>query len=234
MNRRDTIKSILLGSVATGLVLNGCSPKASKEALPEIEKPLLYGRTPLEKLRDEQLFKEIFFNDEELSTIADLCDIILPKNEKYGSATDAGVKEFMDFIVKDMIKHQTPIRGGLMWLNNYSRKLYQNDFTKCNSKQQLNICDQIAYPGKTIPELKQGESFFTRMRNLTITSYFTSKMGIKDLGYKGNSPNVWDGVPQEVLDKHGLKYDEKWLAKCVDQDKRDVVAEWDDKGKLIS
>jgi len=64
------------------------------------------------------------------------------------------------------------------------------------------------------------------MRNLTLTGYFTSKMGIKDLGYKGNTPNVWDGVPKEVLDKHGLKY--------VDQSKRDVMAKWDDKSNLIS
>jgi len=234
MNRRDTIKSLLLGSVATGLVINGCSPNISKEALPKVVKRPLYGRTPSEKLRDKQIYNETFLNKEELSTIAVLCDIILPKNDKYGSATDAGVKEFIDFIVKDMTYQQTPIRGGLMWLNNYSSKLYHNDFSKCTSKQQLNICDQIAYPGKTKPNLKQGEKFFTRMRNLTLTGYFTSKMGIKDLGYKGNTPNVWDGVPDEVLKDHGMKYDKKWLAKCVDQGKRDIAAKWDDKGNLIS
>ncbi|MCF6214042.1 MAG: gluconate 2-dehydrogenase subunit 3 family protein [Flavobacteriaceae bacterium] len=233
MNRRDTLKSLILGSVATGLVLNGCSPNAS-EALPELAKRPLYGRTPSEKLRDEEIYKETFLNEEELSTIAVLCDIILPKNDAYGSASEAGVKEFIDFIVKDMSYQQTPIRGGLMWLNNYSHKLYRQDFKDCSRKQQLTICDQIAYPDKTKPALKQGEKFFTRMRNLTLTGYFTSKMGIKDLGYKGNSPNVWDGVPQEVLDKHGLKYDKKWLAKCVDQDKRDNVAAWDEKGNLIS
>ena len=233
MNRRDTLKSLILGSVATGLVLNGCSPNAS-EALPKLAKRPLYGRTPSEKLHDEQIYKETFLNEGELSTIAVLCDIILPKNDSYGSASEAGVKEFIDFIVKDMSYQQTPIRGGLMWFNNYSHKLYQQDFKECTKQQQLTICEQIAYPNKTKPELKQGEKFFTRMRNLTLTGYFTSKMGIKDLGYKGNSPNVWDGVPQEVLDKHGLKYDNKWLAKCVNQDKRDDVAEWDDKGNLIS
>jgi len=190
MNRRDTIKSLLLGSVATGLVINGCSPNISKEALPKVVKRPLYGRTPSEKLRDKQIYNETFLNKEELSTIAVLCDIILPKNDKYGSATDAGVKEFIDFIVKDMTYQQTPIRGGLMWLNNYSSKLYHR--------------------------------------------YFTSKMGIKDLGYKGNTPNVWDGVPDEVLKDHGMKYDKKWLAKCVDQGKRDIAAKWDDKGNLIS
>ncbi len=235
MNRRDTIKSLLLGSVAAGFVLNGCSPNTSSSTkLPQVADNHLYGRTTAEKLRDKKLFSETFFNKHELLTIATLCDIILPKNDKYGSATDAGVKEFIAFIVKDMPYQQTPIRGGLMWLDNYSNKLYNKEFINCSNKKQIYICDQIAYPGKTKPELKQGEKFFTRMRNLTLTGYFTSKMGIKDLGYKGNTPNVWDGVPDEVLKDHGIKYDDKWLAKCVDQDKRDVAAKWDDKGNLIS
>ena len=59
-------------------------------------------------------------------------------------------------------------------------------------------------------------------------------MGIDDLGYVGNTPNVWDGVPQEVLDEHGLAYDPVWLAKCVDQSKRGDIAKWDAEGNLIS
>ena len=72
------------------------------------------------------------------------------------------------------------------------------------------------------------------MRNLTLTGYYTSKMGIEDLGYKGNMPNVWDGVPEDVLAAHGLNYDPSWLAKCVDQSKRADIATWDDEGNLIS
>ena len=67
-----------------------------------------------------------------------------------------------------------------------------------------------------------------------MTGYFTSAIGIKELGYLGNTPNVWDGVPQDVLDEHGLAYDSDWLAKCVDQDKRNDVALWDEQGNLIS
>ena len=72
------------------------------------------------------------------------------------------------------------------------------------------------------------------MRNLTLTGYYTTKMGIDDLGYKGNIPNIWDGVPADVLKEHDVDYDEEWLAKCVDQDKREVIAEWDDKGNLLT
>jgi hypothetical protein len=76
--------------------------------------------------------------------------------------------------------------------------------------------------------------FFALMRNLTVSGYYTSKVGIADLGYKGNQPNIWDGVPQEVLDKHGMAYDPEWIAKCIDQSKRNEIAEWDENGKLLT
>ena len=67
-----------------------------------------------------------------------------------------------------------------------------------------------------------------------MTGYFTSEVGIKELGYKGNMPNIWDGVPQDVLDHYGLEYDKDWLDKFVDQSKRNITAEWDDDGNLIT
>ena len=72
------------------------------------------------------------------------------------------------------------------------------------------------------------------MRNLTMTGYFTSKIGIEDLGYVGNYPNVWDGVPQDVLDEVGMSYDPEWIAKCVDQEKRMDIATWDEEGNLLT
>ena len=83
-------------------------------------------------------------------------------------------------------------------------------------------------------DLPDEVQWFNLLRNLTLTGYFTSEVGIKELGYKGNSPNVWDGVPQEVLDDHGLSYDEEWLSKFIDQSKRLDIAKWDEDGNLIS
>ncbi|MBJ2175247.1 gluconate 2-dehydrogenase subunit 3 family protein [Aureibaculum sp. A20] len=236
MNRRDTIKSLLLGSVAVGLTVQGCAPKADSTsvALPEAENTPFYGRTPKEKARDKRLHEEVFFNEHELETVAVICDIILPKNDDFGSATDANVPGFIEFIMKDMPYHQVPIRGGIMWLDSYSNKKNGKEFKLCSTEEQLAICDLIAYPKKTKPEHKQGEKFFTSMRNLTLTGYYTTEMGIKDLGYKGNTPNVWDGVPEDVLKAHGFEYDAEWLAKCVDQSKRGELAKWDADGNLIS
>ena len=121
-----------------------------------------------------------------------------------------------------------------MWLDGFSNKLYNKSFVKCSEEEQLSVCNKIAYPDKIRPELKPGEIFFTRIRNLTITGYFTSKVGIEELGYTGNTPNVWDGVPEEILKEYSVDYEDTWLAKCVDQTKRNNIAEWDDEGNLLT
>ncbi|MBA4145149.1 MAG: transcriptional initiation protein Tat, partial [Cytophaga sp.] len=71
------------------------------------------------------------------------------------------------------------------------------------------------WPEKAKPAMQYGVAFFNRMRDLTACGFFTSKIGIKDLGYAGNTPNQWDGVPEEVLAQYGVKYDERTLAESV-------------------
>ncbi|MBO3697098.1 gluconate 2-dehydrogenase subunit 3 family protein [Roseivirga sp. E12] len=233
MDRRDSLKGLLVGSVAGGLLVTGCAPDVAEETTEEVSLPG-YGRTVPEQEHDNEVLAEIFLNEHELETIAVLCDIILPAKAEIGGAIDAEVPAFIEFIVKDMPRQQLPMRGGLAWLDNHSNKLHNLEFKKLTKEQQLAICDTIAYPGKTAPELLAGEKFFTRIRNLTLTGYYTSELGIKDLGYQGNRPGVWDGVPQDVLDEQGLSYDEEWLAKCVDQSKRMDIAQWDDDGNLLT
>ncbi|GJM29184.1 MAG: hypothetical protein DHS20C17_18190 [Cyclobacteriaceae bacterium] len=235
MDRRESLKSLLVGSVAGGLVLNGCAPaEQPPQETDSAAQSTGYGRTPEEKERDEKLRSQQYFNHEELTTLAVLCDIILPAEADFGSATDAGVPEFIEFMAKDMPNHQLPLRGGIMWLNNQTNERFNLDFSKCSDDQQLAVIDEIAYPGKTPEHLKHGEKFFSLMRNLTLTGYYTSEIGIKDLGYVGNQPNVWDGIPQEVLDEHNLSYDPEWIARCVDQEKRNDIAEWDEEGNLLT
>jgi hypothetical protein len=234
MDRRESLKSLLVGSVAGGLVLNGCSPAQEQPEVQEEPQAGVYGRTPEEKRRDEKLKSEQFFTEGELVTIAILCDIILPAEADFGSATDAGVPEFIEFMAKDMPSHQLPLRGGIMWLNNQTNERFGLEFSKCSDEQQISLIDEIAYPDKAPEHLKHGVAFFSLMRNLTLTGYYTTEMGIKDLGYVGNQPNVWDGVPQEVLDEHGLSYEPEWIARCVDQEMRNDLAQWDEQGNLIT
>lgn len=239
MDRRESLKALVLGSLGTGLFFTEAkaTPNKTSGFVPSPYKAdgnWDYGRTASEKERDERLFAETFFDEHELKTITVLCGLILPASKTAGSALDAGVPDFIAFIVKDMSYLKTRMRGGLMWLDNYANKQYQNNFVDLTEKQQTNILDSIAYPDKGTPETQQGIAFFREMRNLTLTGYYTSEIGYKDLDYQGNTPNVWDGVPDDVLKDHGLSYDKEWLEKCIDQSTRTDIAEWDDDGNLLN
>lgn len=235
MDRRESLKTLLVGTVAGGAMVTGCNPSVD-ETVTELPKEQngLYGRTEKEKERDQKLFEEQFFTEKELVTIAVLCDIILPATDTDKSATEVDVPDFVEFIAKDLPYHQQPLRGGLMWLDHQSNTRFNRSFSDCNQDQQLELVEDIAYPEPKNPEMKPGVAFFDRMRNLTLTGYYTSQEGIRSLGYVGNIPNVWDGVPEDVLNKHGLTYDEVWLSKCVDQKSRNEKAEWDEEGNLLT
>lgn len=220
MKRRESLKALALGAISTAAMLSACETD-KKPVVKAADPGTGIDRHPDEKKRDEKLMAEKFFDDHEMATIAVLADIIIPKDETSGSATEAGVPAFIEFIVKDRPAHQLPMRGGLKWLDVQSLKRYNKRFIESSSQDQLALVDEIAFPERAKPEMKQGVAFFNRMRDLTATGFFTSEMGIKDLGYAGNKPNRWDGVPQEVLDQYGVKYDEKMLSECV---------KWDDAG----
>jgi len=206
MNRRESLKALGLTAVSTGLLLEACKPgKKTKEVPVTTESTKQPGRQDFEVVRDKALQEAKFFDEHEMATIAVLTDIIIPKDEKSGSATDAKVPDFIEFIVKDMPKHQTPMRGGLRWLDLQSYNRFQQPFIKSSSAQQLSLIDEIAYPKKAKPNMMQGVAFFNLMRDLTASGFFTSEMGVKDIGYAGNQPNRWEGVPQDVLKQYGME-----------------------------
>jgi hypothetical protein len=215
MDRRKYLKTLAAGSVGATVLLQSCDT-APKQETKEAAAPLLnYDRTTAELAREKKLQSEKFFDDHEMKTITILADIIIPKDEVSGSASEAGVPAFIEFIVKDQPRYQTPLRGGIKWLDIQSLKRFNADFASCTAQQQIEIVDDIAFPEKAKPELQQGVAFFNTMRDLTACGFFTSEMGIKDLGYVGNRPNQWDGVPADVLAQYGLKYDERTLAESV-------------------
>jgi hypothetical protein len=212
MDRRKYLKTLALGTVSTGALMQSCEPE-KKEA--EIIHALTIDRTPEELEHYNKLMSEKFFDVHEMKTISILADIIIPKDGTSGSATDAGVPDFIEFIAKDMKHHQVPLRGGIKWLDIQCMKQFNKPFSDCTPEEQIKMVDQIAFPEQAKPEMQQGVAFFNRMRDLTACGFFTSQIGIKDLGYAGNTPNQWDGVPQEVLAQYGLKYDERTLAESV-------------------
>lgn len=214
MNRRDSLKALTIGTLSAEVLLKACKPKDQNvEALKDTAAES--GRPQEELDRNEKLNAEKFFTPHEMATITVLGDIIIPKDDKSGSASDAKVPEFIEFIVKDIPEHQVPMRGGLRWLDLQTLNLYNNTFKDCTADQQYQMITAIAYPAKAKPEMQQGVAFFNRMRSLTATGFFTSKMGLDDLGYVGNRPNQWNGVPDDVLKQYGLAYTERELAESV-------------------
>lgn len=216
MKRRDLLKSAGL----TTLGLAGLSPqvKAAEWFDPVLDPARArgeenkgdkefeqFGRTDYEKERDAKLFKEQFFNKHELNTIGVLADIIIPKDEHSGSATEAGVVEFIEFMAKDKPELQTPLRGGLGWLDSQSMRRFEKTFVDITPAQRIEIVEDIAYPKRKKPGMSQGVAFFSLMRNLTASGFWSSRIGIADIGYKGNVANVWNGVPEEVVKQYGLE-----------------------------
>ncbi|NIJ53700.1 gluconate 2-dehydrogenase subunit 3 family protein [Dyadobacter arcticus] len=211
MKRRDSLRALTLSSLGL-TALNPQIAMAEQRELetqfpPETPLKIPGGRIKEEAIRDAKLMKEKFFTLAELATIKVLVDIIIPADDKSGSASQAGVPDFIEFIAKDMPQNQTPLRGGLKWLDRESNKRFGKIFTLATKAQQIQIVDDIAYPEKAKPIYSQGVAFFNMMRNLTASGFYTSKIGIGDLGYVGNTPNVWEGVPPDVLKQYGLSYE---------------------------
>ncbi|QLG46655.1 gluconate 2-dehydrogenase subunit 3 family protein [Costertonia aggregata] len=238
MDRRKSIQTIILGAGASALAFHGCKTDGEKtnQEIPATEDTKYFGRTPKELERIEKLNAEQLFNTHEMETIAVLSTVILPPKEPHGGPIEAEVPELIEFMGKDIPEMKPILLGGLMWMDHKSNTEFGTEFKSATLEQQKMICDQICYHDPKIPldEQPLEIQFFALMRNLTVTGYYTSKVGIADLGYKGNQPNVWDGVPQDVLDQHGVAYDPEWIAKCVDQSKRNVIAEWDENGNLLT
>ena len=226
MDRRKSIKTLLVGTagaVSAGLLVEGCHPvenKTTPAATPQQGSAENTG-SGINRMKEEaewekEVRSKTFFTPDEMATITILGDIIIPKDEVSGSASESGVPAFIEFIVKDMPEHQIPMRGGLRWLDLQCLTNFDKAFKDCSPAQQMQIVDEIAWPEKAKPEMAQGVAFFNLMRNLTASGFYTSQMGVKDMGYVGNMPNQWNGVPQDVLHQYGLSYTEKELKECYD------------------
>ena len=165
-----------------------------------------------------------FFTRHEYQTVRVLVDYIIPRDERSGSATDAGVPQYMDFVLSDQTPPPGPpnptrrfyvaptaaqinVRGGLAWLDTECARRFGagKTFLTVTDPQRREVLDDIAWPAKAKPELSHGVAFFTRMRDMTAAGFFSSKMGVQDLRYIGNMPMAkWDGCPPNVLEKLGV------------------------------
>jgi hypothetical protein len=158
------------------------------------------------------------FDDHDWHTVHVLCDLIVPADERSGSATQAGVPEFIDDWL-DFRKQEdgnddlaAQVLGGLTWLDRESARLFQKDFAGAGADQQKQILDRIAWPERAVPDDRRWAAFFTKFRDLTLNGFYSSKMGIADLPYLGNvavpewkgcDPAVWAKLEERM--KNGYK-----------------------------
>lgn len=218
MDRRKSLKAIAIGTLSAGVLLDACKTDDKKGGDGKAAEPgagLTLDRAEEEKIREKELLSTTFFTPHEMATITVLADIIIPRDEISGSASDAKVPEFIEFMVKDRPENQIPMRGGLRWLDVQSLKRFNKAFVDGTEQERLALVDEIAWPKKAKPEMAQGVAFFNLMRDLTASGFYTSEIGVKDLGYAGNTPNKWNGVPDDVLKQYGLSYSEKELKECA-------------------
>jgi gluconate 2-dehydrogenase gamma chain len=198
LTRRDAIKSFGLVGIAASLEVS----------LPHLER----ATTAVAELAQQQpAYVPKFFTRHEWQTVRVLVDYIIPKDGRTGSATDAKVPEFMDWLLADKeMSEATRVanRGGLAWLDEECRSRFQKTFVAASDAQRRAVLDDIAYPQRAPAGMSHGVSFFSRFRDFTASGFYSSAMGWKDLQYMGNvSRPEFPGCPQPALDKLGVSYD---------------------------
>ena len=155
-----------------------------------------------------QPFTPKFFTATEFRLVRTLADIIIPKDERSGSASDAGVPEFMDFMMIDQPARQIAMRGGLAWLDSECTRRFDKPFLDCADAERTAVLDDIAWPATAKPDFAHGVAFFSSFRDLTAAGFWTTRMGIDDLQYMGNrSVARWNGCPDAALKKLGVSYE---------------------------
>jgi gluconate 2-dehydrogenase subunit 3-like protein len=145
------------------------------------------------------------FNEQQWRTVSVLSDIIIPADERSGSASQAGVPEFIDDWIdfkkeedgNDRVEAQ--ILGGLMWLDRESNRQFEKVFAEAPPDQQKQIIDRVAWPARASKEDHAWVLFFNVFRDLTVSGFYSSKMGVADLPYLGNTVVTdWQGCPPKV------------------------------------
>ncbi len=192
MNRRDAIKLVATASAVLWTPVEVASARSKATAA-------------LSQATAGAPFQPEFFSADEYDTVRLLVDLIIPADDRSGSATDAGVPEFMDFMMLDRPDMQEWMRGGLAWLDIESHRRFDRTFLDAADTQRAEILDAIAWPDQAADEMSHGAAFFNRFRDLTASGFWSTEMGINDLQYQGNAVvPEWTGCPEEALRHVGV------------------------------
>ena len=196
ISRREALRIVTAAPVAAAIVW---TPAEAERAGERAQRARSQAATQPKGYRPK------FFTAHEYATVVLLVDLIIPRDERSGSATDAGVPEFMDFMMIDQPRRQTAMRGGLALIDRLSDQRFDKRFTACSDAERRRLLDDIAYTDAVKPGLEHAVVFFNSFRDLTASGFWTTKMGIADLQYQGNKfVSEWNGCPDEALRKLGV------------------------------
>lgn len=187
LTRRAVLKTLTMGA-AVGSVMRAVPLEAAESAhhMIEAEKASAGAYAPK------------FFNAGDYKTLQSLCGTIFPADADSGGAVEAGAPEFIDLLTSENEEYQKTLGGGVKWLDGTCHTRYGKGFLECTAGQQKEILDLIAYRKNADADesLAEPVEFFTLLRNMTADGFFTSRIGIKYLGYKGNTfLTHFDGCP---------------------------------------
>ena len=192
MNRREAIKLVATASVVLWTPTEAATARAK-------------ATTVLSQAAAGIAFQPEFFDAHEYDTVRLLVDLIIPADDRSGSATDAGVPEFMDFMMIDRPDMQEWMRGGLGWLDIESQRRFDRTFLDAADQQRTELLDTIAWPDRAAEQMSHGVAFFNRFRDLTASGFWSTEMGVADLQYEGNTVvPEWTGCPEEALRHVGV------------------------------
>jgi gluconate 2-dehydrogenase gamma chain len=134
-----------------------------------------------------------------------MVNLIIPRDARSGSATDAGVPEYMDFFCSEYPSYAW-VRDALRWFDGFAYNSFGKSFAKCTDAQRRQLLDQVAWPAKAAPAVREGVAHFNRLRDFTASGFFSSRMGVRDIGYIGNVARpTWDGCPPAALKHLGVE-----------------------------
>ena len=211
IDRRMAIKWMLAASagamLARGRVLGAAGPG---------EPPLGYGSDPnLTKGYKPGDYWPLTFTDEQRREAAVLADIVLPQEGQYPSASSLGVVDFLDEWVSapypDNVRDRKVVLDGMAWLQDESVRRFAKPFSGAAESDRMTLSEEMSRGSHGQSDTGTAHAFFTLFRNLVATGYYTTPVGMKDLGYVGNLPLAkFDGPPAELVAKLGLTDEVKW------------------------
>jgi gluconate 2-dehydrogenase gamma chain len=201
ITRRDALRLITAAPAAAALIWTPAEAEQAQERAQQ-------SRAATAQAKSTATFHPKFFTAHEYATVTVLVDLIIPKDERSGSATDAGVPEFMDFMMVDDPKRQIAMRGGLALVDHLCNERFGHAFLDCTDAERRQMLDVIAFPRTAPASLANAVQFFSSFRDLTASGFWTTKMGVDDLRYQGNTfVSEWNGCPPAVLEKLGVRYE---------------------------